>query len=142
MTKKEAEERLRNAGLRVTPQRIAVLLALDVSNHPTAEYLIRKVRKKYSNISASSIYHILDTFIEKGVIDRVYIPGDVMRFDAILKKHHHLYDREKNRIEDYFDDDLFALVQNYLNKKEIPGFEMNDLKIKLIGKFTTKKNES
>ncbi|NOX84665.1 MAG: transcriptional repressor [Chlorobi bacterium] len=139
MTKKEAEERLRKAGLRVTPQRVAVLLALDGSNHPTAELLIRKVRKKYSNISASSIYHILDTFIENGVINRVYIPGDVMRFDAVLEKHHHLYNRENNRIEDYFDDKLHDMVRNYLKTKPIPDFELEDIKIKLTGKFKNKK---
>lgn len=138
MTKKEAEERLRNAGLRVTPQRVAVLLALDSTNHPTAEVLIRKVRKKYSNISAGAIYNILDNFLDKGIITRVYIPGDVMRYDAVLRKHHHLHDRKTNRVEDYFDDELFELVKNHLDKKHIPGFELEDIKIKLTGIFTEK----
>jgi len=138
MTKKEAEDRIKNAGLRVTPQRVAVLLALDSSIHPAAEELIRKVRKKYSNISSGSIYNILDTFLDKGIITRVYIPGDVMRYDAVLKKHHHLLDRNTNRVEDYFDDELFEIVENHLAKKQIPGFETEDIKIKLTGRFTEK----
>lgn len=142
MTKKEAEERLRNSGLRVTPQRVAVLLALDGSNHPTAEFLIRKVRKKYSNISAGAIYHILDSFLNKGVINRVYIPGDAKRFDAILREHHHLYDSESNRIEDYFDDELFELVQNYLKTKPIRGFKLDNIQIRFTGKFMNENDES
>ncbi|HDO27780.1 MAG TPA: transcriptional repressor [Bacteroidetes bacterium] len=138
MDKKTAEERLRNAGLRVTPQRLEVLLTLSNSKHPTAEYLIRKVRKKHNSISASTIYNILDTFIGKGVISKIYIPGHVMRYDAMLEKHHHLYDADTNRIEDYFDDELFELIQQYVQHKKIPGFEPDDIKIKLLGKFTDK----
>lgn len=138
MDKKKAEERLRNAGLRVTPQRLEVLLAISNSKHPTAEHLIRRVRKKHSSISASTIYNILDAFTGKGVISKIYVPGDVMRYDAMLEKHHHLYDADTNRIEDYFDDELFELIRDYFRNKEIPGFQPDDIIIKLTGKFTDK----
>ena len=137
------EKRIRKAGLKVTPQRINVLQILLAGSHPTAEYLIEKVREKYSSISTSTVYHILDVFVEKGVIGKVYTHGDVMRYDAVLENHHHLHDIESDRIEDYFDDELFLLIKKYFKNKPVYGFELTDIKIKLLGKFNNEifKNE-
>lgn len=129
------EEKLRDAGLKVTPQRLAVYNALKKSNHPTAEDLIEIVQKKYPSIASGTIYHIMDAFVEKDLVKKVYTHGDVMRYDAILKKHHHLHDSESDRIEDYFDNELFHLVKKHLKKQNLSGFELTDIKIKLMGKF-------
>ena len=129
------EDRLRNSSLKVTPQRIAVMLALHERSHPTAEQLIEIVRLKHPSISSSTIYHILDAFVEKGLITKVHTHGDVARYDAILEKHHHLHDTETDLIKDYFDDELFEVIKKYLKEKNIPDFELTDIKIKLMGKF-------
>ena len=130
------ERRIREAGLKVTPQRINVLQMLLAGSHPTAEYLIEKVREKYSSISSSTIYHILDAFVEKGVIGKVYTHGDVMRYDAILENHHHLHDIKSDRIEDYFDEQLFQQIKKYFEDNPISGFELTEIKVKLRGKFS------
>ena len=127
--------RLRSVGLRVTPQRLAVLRALDNSNHPTAENVIELVQKTQPTISSGTIYHILDAFTEKEMISKVDTHGGVMRYDAILSNHHHLHDMGTNIIEDYFDDELFVLVKEHLKKKNLDNFTLEDIKIKLIGKF-------
>ena len=124
--------RLRSAGLRVTPQRIAVLNALNESNHPTADKVIERVQQSHPTISSGTIYHILDALVEKDMINKVYTHGGVTRYDAILEKHHHLHDIKTNTIEDYFDDELFDVVKGYLQNKNIQNFELKDIKIKLI----------
>jgi len=63
---------------------------------------------------------------------------DKMRYDAILEKHHHLYCFESDRIEDYFDDELNQIIEDYFEKKKIQSFEIEDIKVQIIGKF--KKN--
>jgi Fur family peroxide stress response transcriptional regulator len=130
------EGKLRGANLKVTPQRLAVMQALLSMSHPTAEQLIEEVRKKHQSISSSTIYHILDAFSDKGLITKVYTHGDVMRYDAILEKHHHLHDKQTDQIEDYFDDELYTIIEDYLKEKNLPGFRLTDIKIKLMGKFT------
>ena len=135
MSAQDIEQQLRNVKLKVTPQRIALMKALQECNHPTAEQLVEIIRKDYQSISASTVYHILDVFVEKGLINKVFTHGDVMRYDIILKAHHHLYEENTHRIEDYFDDDLFNLIEEHLQKKKIPGFELTGMKIKLMGKF-------
>ena len=135
MEKRDLEKLIRDAGLKVTPQRINVLYLLYTSNHPTAEYLIDKIKEKYSSTSSGTIYHILDVFTEKGLVRKVDTRKGVMRYDAILENHHHLYEEETDRIEDYFDDELFELIKDYLESKPVEGFNLTDVKVKLIGKF-------
>jgi Fur family peroxide stress response transcriptional regulator len=135
MEKPDLEKQIRDAGLKVTPQRINVLELLYKSNHPTADFLIDKIKEKFSSVSSGTIYHILDVFSEKGLIRRVYTRKGVMRYDAILANHHHLHEEETDRIEDYFDDELFELIKKHFEKNPVEGFELKDIKVKLMGKF-------
>jgi Fur family peroxide stress response transcriptional regulator len=130
-------EVLAKHGLKVTPQRVAVFQAFAVlKNHPGAENIIEYVRKNDPNISVGTVYKTLDTFVEKGMIRKVKTFGDVMRYEAALVKHHHLYTSDCSLIEDYYDDELNRLLEDYFKRKEIPGFQVEDIRIHLIGKFT------
>jgi Fur family peroxide stress response transcriptional regulator len=58
-----------------------------------------------------------------------------MRYDPVLDAHHHLYSIDSDRIEDYFDPELNLLLENYFSGKSIPGFQIEDIKLQIIGKF-------
>lgn len=135
MPNSELHNRIKITGLRVTPQRLIVLDLLDKNKHPTADQISKQVRVNHPNISTGTIYKILDAFVEKGIITKVATKGDVMRYDSILEKHHHLVDDSSTRIEDYYDEGLFELIENYLSNKDVPGFQVSDIKIQIIGKF-------
>ena len=122
-------------GLKVTPQRISVLEAIyKLGNHPTAENIMEYIRKNHPNISTATIYKVLDAFVACGLINRVVTEKNIMRYDAIMEKHHHLYFSDSDKIEDYKDDDLNRLLEAYFEKKNIPGFKIEDLKLQIIGK--------
>jgi Fur family peroxide stress response transcriptional regulator len=126
--------------LKVTPQRMAVLEAVSkLNNHPTAENIIDYIRKNHPNIATATVYKILDTFVSYGLINRVKTERDIMRYDAILESHHHLYCSDSDKIEDYKDDELNKLLEEYFNKKRIPNFKIEDLKLQIIGKFINNK---
>lgn len=135
----QLEERIRQAGLKVTPQRLNVLNILMESDHPTAEEITGIIRQKYASISTGTIYHILDVFVENGIIRKVPNEGESMRYDAILEHHHHLLDSESGAIRDLFDDDFSKLVNQYFEEHPVEGFEISDVKINLLGKFTPTK---
>ncbi len=135
----EVGKRLKESGLRVTPQRVAVLEALmEGNNHPSADDVVRIVREQYPNIAVGTIYHILDNLVQKGILNKVQTEQNVVRYDAVIEPHIHLYSGEENRIEDYFDKELMELVKNYLKKNRIIDFEVNSINLHLIGEFRNK----
>jgi Fur family peroxide stress response transcriptional regulator len=136
MTTQEIANRLSDRGLRVTPQRIAILEAIvSLNNHPTAENIIEYLKENHPNISVGTVYKVLDSFVENELIDKVKTESGTMRFDHMLKKHHHLYCEETNRIEDYEDENLENLISDYLNKKGIKNFQVQDFKLQITGTF-------
>jgi len=132
---------LKDSNLKVTPQRIAVLEALNnLKEHPTADKIKEYVVKNHPNIAVGTIYKTLETFVEKGLVKKVKTEQDVMRYDAILDKHHHLYCEDTNRIEDFFDDQLNEMLEEYFKRKKIHNFKVKDIKLQIIGTFNNKKN--
>jgi len=130
------QEILKSVKLRVTPQRIAVLDAIsNRSDHPSAEDISDAVRIRNPNIAIGTIYNILETFSKTGIINHVKTDKGSMLYDYILEKHHHLYCNNTDRIEDYYDEELDLLLEEYFKKKEIRGFSIDDIKLQLVGKF-------
>ncbi len=136
MKTEEISRVLFEKGLKVTPQRIAVYEAVArLNNHPTAENIIKYIRKTYPNISTATVYKVLDAFTEKGLVNRVKTEKDMMRYDAVLESHHHLYCSETDRIEDYHDEQLDNILKNYFEEKGISDFKVEDIKLQIVGKF-------
>lgn len=132
--------KLMEQGLKVTPQRIAVLEAVyNLNNHPSAENIIEYIRKKHPNISSATAYKILDAFVLHGLVTKVKTEKGIMRYDAITKSHHHIYCTDSDCIEDYNDNGLNKLLKTYFNSKQIPGFIVEDLKLQIIGKYIKNK---
>ena len=128
---------LKECGLKVTPQRIAVFDAvINLNNHPTAENVIDYIKKNHPNIATGTVYKTLETLVNCGIIKKVKTDSDVMRYDAITVKHHHLYCSDSDRIEDFYDNELNDILDKYLMKKKIPNFRIEDIKLQIVGKFT------
>lgn len=133
------KNKLTENNLKVTPQRMAVLEAiLTLNNHPTADNIKDFIRKAHPNIAVGTVYKVLDILTEKNIIRKVKTDNDVMRYDGILEKHHHLYCEESDRIEDFYDEGLNKMIDGYFRKKKIPNFKIEDIKLQIIGKFTKK----
>lgn len=123
-------------GLKVTPQRIAIFEAIvNLNNHPTAENIIEYIRKNHPNIATATVYKVLDALVACGLIKRIETERDIMRYDAITESHHHIYCSDSDSIEDYFDKELNTFLMDYFEKKKIPNFKIEDLKLHIIGKY-------
>lgn len=129
--------------LKVTPQRTALLAALlDLHNHPTAEDIIDYLRVNHPHISIGTVYKNLETFVAKGIITRVKTGDEILRYDAVKEMHHHLYCADTERIEDFYDEDLNKILEDYFSKKRIPNFVVEDIKLQIIGKFVNNRQAS
>jgi Fur family transcriptional regulator, peroxide stress response regulator len=132
----EVRNKLIGKGLKVTPQRIAILEAiLKLNNHPTAENIIDYIRNNHPNIATATVYKVLDALVANELIKKVKTARDVMRYDAVMESHHHLYCSDSDRIEDFVDTELNEMIEKYFEKKEIQDFKIEDIKLQIIGKF-------
>jgi len=137
MSVKDIRNLLIEKGLKVTPQRLIILEAVVVlGEHPTADNIIGYVKNHFPSISTATVYRALESLDASGLIKKVRTEKDVMRYDAILQKHHHLHGEGTERIEDYFDPLLDKVLAKYFEEKNIPGFIIRDIQVNLTGKFS------
>lgn len=112
-------------GLKITPQRVVILEAIyKLNNHPTADNIIENIRESHPNIATGTVYKVLETLVENGLIRKVKTDKDIMRYDGIIENHHHLYCSKCDLIEDYIDEDLDNLLKNHFKDKNIKGLKI------------------
>jgi Fur family peroxide stress response transcriptional regulator len=132
----EIKNRLVEKGLKVTPQRMIILEAIyTLNNHPKAENIIDYIRQEHPNIATGTVYKVLETLVDNGLIKKVTTEKDVMRYDGTMEKHHHLYCTECDIIKDYKDEELDELLRKYFENKKLPGFKIKDIVLQIKGEF-------
>jgi Fur family peroxide stress response transcriptional regulator len=98
----EAERILREQGARVTPQRVAILRAVESSgSHPDADAVYRNVSREYPHISRDTVYRTLSMMEEKKIIGSVLSFGNAKRYDPNTARHHHLICIRCRKIYDF-----------------------------------------
>jgi Fur family ferric uptake transcriptional regulator len=83
---------LRDAGAKVTPQRMLVLSILrHADHHVIASAVIDDVRRSYPYIDASTVYRTLSSAAELGLVSETKMGGGETQYEWIGKdRHHHL----------------------------------------------------
>jgi Fur family ferric uptake transcriptional regulator len=82
---------LREHGLQVTAQRLAVLRAVAGRPHSTAENVAEAVRAEIGAISQQAVYDALGQLTEKGLIRRIHLGGSAALYERrVGDNHHHL----------------------------------------------------
>lgn len=94
---------LRDAGLRVTPQRLVIYEALvQDKHHPTAQGLFEELQSRLPSLSQATVYNTLETMVEMGLVRELGTAGDgTVRYDADTSPHAHLVCTGCNSIEDF-----------------------------------------
>jgi Fur family transcriptional regulator, stress-responsive regulator len=80
---------LRDRGLRVTAQRVAVLRAVSGEPHTTADAVAENVRTEIGTISVQAVYNALGILVDADLIRRIQPSGSPARFEARVGDNHH-----------------------------------------------------
>jgi Fur family transcriptional regulator, stress-responsive regulator len=95
------EQTLRQVGLRVTQQRVAVLDAVRRLPHADTDSLINAVRAETGDISHQAVYDVLKVLTEVGLIRKIQPLGTVARYEVrVGDNHHHVVCRGCGAIAD------------------------------------------
>ncbi len=116
---------------RNTVSREALLLHLKQARKPeTLEEIHRRVSKKMPSLAFSTVYRIIRSFEEQGIVDRVDWRDRGSRYEIVGPHHHHLVCESCGAMKDIEDNDIS------LNLKKIAaqtGFVLKDHIIELTG---------
>ncbi|MEK3733491.1 MULTISPECIES: Fur family transcriptional regulator [Paenibacillus] len=126
-----ALEQLKTTGVRITPQRHAILSYLIESmGHPTADEIYRALEPKFPSMSVATVYNNLKMFIEAGMVRELTYGDNSSRFDANVSEHYHVICEQCGKIEDFSYSSLED-VQRQAEKST--GFEIKGLRMELYG---------
>ncbi len=94
-------DRLREKGVQVTAQRMAVLRAVSDTPHSTVDTIATTARDHIGAISRQAVYDALAMLVDKGIVRRIEPAGSSARYeDRVGDNHHHLVCRSCGRLVD------------------------------------------
>ena len=118
---------LRNHGIQVTAQRLAVLRAVAREPHATADGVAEVVKKEIGTISRQSVYDALGVLVAEGLIRRIQPAGSPARFEArVGDNHHHVICRICGRTADV---DCAVGTAPCLTAADDNGYEIDEAEV-------------
>jgi len=126
-----ALEQLKMNGVRITPQRHAILgYLMDTMGHPTADEIYRALEPRFPNMSVATVYNNLKMFIEAGLVRELTYGDSSSRFDADVSNHYHIICEKCGKIEDFTYPSLTDVERK---AEEVTGFEVHGHRLELHG---------
>jgi Fur family ferric uptake transcriptional regulator len=123
---------LRDHGLQVTAQRLAVLRAVSEQPHSAADDIYRVVQEEIGAISRQAVYDAVGTLTDKGLLRRIEPAGSSARYeDRVGDNHHHLICRTCNRMVDV---DCAVGVTPCLTAADDSGYEIDEAEVTYWGR--------
>ncbi|MFO7686686.1 MAG: Fur family transcriptional regulator [Desulfobacterales bacterium] len=120
MEKESIIQRLKEKGLSITSQRLAIIDVLVEQGHihPSASFIYREARKKHKSLSLSTTYATIIEFIRYGIIKALEFDGRENRYESNLSEHINLICDRCGKIIDY----NAPVYVNRMDVKETTGF--------------------
>lgn len=133
MHEKELEhlkEQLREDGVRMTTQRIAILDYLAQAHHPTAEDIYIAIVSKDPHISRATVYNNLNKLTDEGYLLELTYGDDASRYDFNIGKHYHVVCQLCGRVEDLF----YPLIEDVESvAEELTGYKVQGHRMEVFG---------
>jgi Fur family ferric uptake transcriptional regulator len=126
-TAAEFERMLREAALRVTRQRVAVLTAVYANPHADTDSIIGVVREEYGEVSHQAVYDVLRALTAAGLVRRIEPAGSVARYESrVGDNHHHVVCRSCGVIADV---DCATGMTPCLTASDDQGFAIDEAEV-------------
>jgi Fur family transcriptional regulator, stress-responsive regulator len=121
------DQQLRQHGVQVTAQRLAIMRAVSSRPHATADELTDDVRAVIGSISRQAVYDTLGVLVDKNLVRRIQPAGSAARFEnRVGDNHHHLICRTCGTT---FDIDCAVGAVPCLTADDDHGFEIDEAEV-------------
>jgi len=131
----DVDQLLREHGLQVTAQRLAILRSVSSHPHATADEIAEDVRSVIGSISRQAVYDTLGVLSDKNLIRRIQPAGSAARYeDRVGDNHHHLICRGCGTM---FDIDCAIGDVPCLTAADDHGFDIDEAEVIYWGRCPT-----
>ena len=125
-------EKFEKAQIRVTPQRALIVeTIMESSDHPDADLIYRRAIQKDSSVSVATTYRTLNLLEEAGILRKLNMQDGKVRYEIEREDHNHLVDVENERIHEFKDERLGALVREIVGNM---GYDVESFRVEVVGK--------
>lgn len=137
----DAIRKLKDANVRITPQRYAILeYLIESKNHPTADDIYQDLEATFPNMSVATVYNNLRLFTKIGFVVEMSYGDASSRFDFTTHKHYHaICDNCGDIVDIYYPglDDVESATE------KLTGFQIRNHRLEMYGICPTclKKND-
>jgi Fur family transcriptional regulator, peroxide stress response regulator len=122
---------LKKSGVRITPQRHAVLeYLLNSMIHPTADEIYKALEGKFPNMSVATVYNNLRVLREVGLVRELTYGDSSSRFDCNTSDHYHIICNVCGKIVDFHYPPLDE-VESLAEK--VTGFNVSHHRLEVYG---------
>ena len=122
-------EKLREAGLRPTKQRVKICEVLynrEKTFHFTINDLVKMLSDQMNQkISLATVYNTVHALEKKGYLKEISIDSHKGYFDTNTSAHHHFFDEDTHQLIDLYENDIDKINI----KKNIPGKKINSIEV-------------
>lgn len=123
---------LKESGVRITPQRHAVLeFLLNAMIHPTADDIYKALEGKFPNMSVATVYNNLRVLREIGLVRELTYGDASSRFDCNTSDHYHIICDSCGKIVDFHYPPLNEVESL---AEQVTGFEVSHHRMEVYGK--------
>jgi Fur family peroxide stress response transcriptional regulator len=131
MTKESIVKQLREKGLKITPQRLAIIEVLVEKRylHPGADLVYKEAKKRKESLSLSTTYATLNELSRYGIIKTLEFDTMENRYEGNLEEHINLVCERCKKILDY-------KVPLAVDRREVAhktGFSVTDTRLEYYG---------
>ena len=120
---------LREAELRVTRPRLAVLEAVHNRPHADTETIFTAVREDLPEVSRQAVYDVLGALTDAGLVRRIQPSGSAARYESRVDNHHHVVCRSCGSIGDVDCAVGEAPCLTALDSAATKGFELDEAEV-------------
>lgn len=125
-------EKFEKAQIRVTPQRALIVeTIMESSDHPDADLIYRRAIQKDSSVSVATTYRTLNLLEEAGILRKLNMQDGKVRYEIEREDHNHLVDVENERIHEFKDERLGALMREIVGNM---GYDVESFRVEVVGK--------
>ncbi|MEM9261982.1 MAG: Fur family transcriptional regulator [Pseudomonadota bacterium] len=126
-------DKAREAGIKMTTQRVLICDALDGSrDHPCVDNLLARAREGDPSLSLSSIYRTMRALEAQGLIVSHDFGDNKSRYEVVGKDHHdHLIDMETGTVVEFHDPELEKLKRRIAKRL---GYKLESHSLELYGR--------